>query len=322
VHPLAEGRGVVFTEASGDDAVRYVGDEDRVRQVLVNLLTNAVKFTEAGGTVSLEHGQTDEPHRDARLPGKGPWTFFRVSDNGIGIPSDQLSRIFQPFVQVETGHTRSRGGSGLGLTISRSLARLMGGDVTVRSTPGEGSIFTVWLPSPAGGASSPAELIATSGADGETRGLAGIGETLLREVEPVMEAFATRLRTECPVPGAETLKFSQLVDHVPSYVADLAGVLIALEEAGGEPSSMLADAADIHRLLAVRHGAQRGRLGWNEEAIRCEYEILREEIERVVQRVGGHVRPEAVHEALGVMRRFLDDAQQASTRALARGRGS
>jgi signal transduction histidine kinase len=319
IQPLAESRGVTFADRSAGARVSYVGDEDRVRQILVNLLTNAVKFTESGGNVSLEYGETARPHADARLRGVGPWTFFRISDTGIGIPAEQLTRIFQPFVQVEGGRTRSKDGSGLGLTISRRLARLMGGDVTVRSTLGKGSEFTIWLPSPDKMPTGSVERrVAPAGEAARLRGLADIGELLLRELEGVLESFVCRLRAECPVPGVGSLKYSQLVDHVAGYVADLGGMLIALEESAGEPTSVLSDAADIHRLVAGRHGAQRARLGWNEEAIRCEYGILREEIVRVVQRSELPVRAEAVGEALGVTRRFLDDAEQASTRALAR----
>lgn len=71
---------------------------------------------------------------------------FRVPDTGVGIPSDHLERIFEPFVQLQTDYTRTTGGTGLGLAISRHLARGMGGDLTVESTAGSGSTFTVTLP--------------------------------------------------------------------------------------------------------------------------------------------------------------------------------
>src|SRR5690606_4204104 len=75
----------------------------------------------------------------------GPWAYVDVEDTGEGIEPALLERVFEPFVQGNGTHTRTRGGSGLGLAISRQLARMMGGDLTVRSTRGEGSCFTLWL---------------------------------------------------------------------------------------------------------------------------------------------------------------------------------
>ena len=144
IHPQAEARGVELRhERQGEHGEPFVGDDHRVRQVLVNLLGNAVKFTERGGAVTV-HSERAVGGRGA--PGAGRWTRVRVTDTGIGIEADRLDDIFQPFVQGEIGRTRLQGGTGLGLTISRRLARLMGGDLTVESAPGRGSVFTLWLP--------------------------------------------------------------------------------------------------------------------------------------------------------------------------------
>ncbi|HKG90731.1 MAG TPA: ATP-binding protein [Gemmatimonadaceae bacterium] len=324
IQPIAEARGVLLTATSVDDgAVHYQGDEDRVRQILVNLLTNAVKFTDGGGHVSLEYGQSTGPAPEARLPDGGVWTYFRVTDNGIGIPADQLARIFEPFVQARSGRTRPNDGSGLGLAISRRLARLMHGDITVRSTVGKGSAFTLWLPAAKPDARGPARRHGTpKRAASPLHGLADIGEILMRELASLLEVFVTRLRAECPTPGAAGLKFSQLADHVASYVADLAGMLIVLEETDGQPSSVLVDATDIHRLVASRHGAQRARLRWTDEAIHCEYRILSEEIERVVRQRGAAIGAPAVDEALAVVTRLLTQAEETSLRAFARAAGT
>ena len=112
-------------------------DGEKVRQILLNLLTNAVKFTDAGGRVTLEC-ERDDAAGVVRV---------RISDTGRGIPNGQLERIFEPFVQVDRQRTQdSQQGVGLGLAISRDLARAMGGELTAASEPGKGSTFTLVLP--------------------------------------------------------------------------------------------------------------------------------------------------------------------------------
>ena len=134
--PDAERKALSLTVRAPED-LAYRGDPQRVEQILINLLTNAVKFTNPGGRIEL----------DVRPAGDDGLIEFAVRDTGIGIPPDQLEEIFKPFVQVETGLTRSHGGAGLGLAISRDLARLMDGDLVVESRPGEGSRFALRLPS-------------------------------------------------------------------------------------------------------------------------------------------------------------------------------
>ena len=115
-----------------------VVDELRIRQVLINLLNNAVKFTPAGGQVSL----TVQPHQDAQ----GDWITFAIEDTGIGIAPEALDRLFKPFVQVDSSLTRQHSGTGLGLALVKQLVELHGGTVTVTSTPDQGSCFTISLP--------------------------------------------------------------------------------------------------------------------------------------------------------------------------------
>ena len=110
-----------------------LGDRDRVRQILLNLLTNAVKFTQPGGQITT--------HCEA----VGDEVRIRVTDNGFGIAPSKLAAIFEPFVQVDPAHP-SEHGVGLGLAISRDLARTMHGDLTVESTEGKGTSFTLTLP--------------------------------------------------------------------------------------------------------------------------------------------------------------------------------
>ncbi|MGR6973480.1 HAMP domain-containing protein [Streptomyces cynarae] len=120
-------------------------DDSRLRQILRNLLSNAVKFTEQG-SVELRI----EPAADREVPAGvhrgGPVVAFRVKDTGIGIPRQHLETIFGAFQQADGTTSRKYGGTGLGLSITREIAHLLGGAVTVDSTPGQGSTFTLYLP--------------------------------------------------------------------------------------------------------------------------------------------------------------------------------
>jgi two-component system, chemotaxis family, CheB/CheR fusion protein len=137
--PLAQVKGLTFTSEFAPDLTHDLkGDPVKIKQVLINLLTNAIKFT-ASGTVALTATHlpmTDNSH----------WVRFSISDTGCGIPSEKLEEVFQPFVQADGSTTRRFGGTGLGLSICRSLTNLMGGRVTVTSVEGKGSCFTVDLP--------------------------------------------------------------------------------------------------------------------------------------------------------------------------------
>lgn len=137
-------KGVRLTAMCRDDYY-FRGDQRRVHQILLNLVNNAIKFTEKGGSVTVACGRGAPP---AELVAEElhDAICFTVQDTGIGIADDQLTRIFQPFVQVAGGYTRQHGGTGLGLSISQKLALLMGGAIQVESEPGVGSTFTLWLP--------------------------------------------------------------------------------------------------------------------------------------------------------------------------------
>ncbi|MBS0297752.1 MAG: tetratricopeptide repeat protein [Proteobacteria bacterium] len=129
----ASTKGLAFDIARQDGPAWIVEDADRLRQILFNLIANALKFT--------EHGSVR-----VRVDAEGERLRFAVSDTGIGIPPDQLDRIFESFTQVDGGRSRQYGGTGLGLAISRKLARALGGDITAESRPGEGSTFILDLP--------------------------------------------------------------------------------------------------------------------------------------------------------------------------------
>jgi PAS domain S-box-containing protein len=134
VEPQLRAKGQRFTmsEAIPESEVR--GDPDKVTQILINLLSNAIKFTPSGGCIGLE---CEETHDVIRIT---------VADDGVGIPADKVDAIFEPFVQVNRDYSSIHEGTGLGLAISRDLARRMGGDLTVESTLGKGSRFTLSLP--------------------------------------------------------------------------------------------------------------------------------------------------------------------------------
>jgi signal transduction histidine kinase/DNA-binding LytR/AlgR family response regulator len=138
LRPQATAKGLRFTvEVGPGSADALIGDPVRVRQILFNLLGNAVKFTQTGSVhVSAMTTPVGDGRHDVTL---------KVTDTGIGISADERARLFQPFAQADSSTTRRFGGSGLGLSIVRRLAQLMGGDVAVRSKPGVGSVFTVSL---------------------------------------------------------------------------------------------------------------------------------------------------------------------------------
>jgi len=112
------------------------GDEEKLRRVVMNLVSNAIKFTSEGAVVLRLRG---------KRTASGVAVVLRIADTGIGIPVDKIPLLFQPFYQVESGMSRSYGGTGLGLAISRQLVELMGGNVRVKSAIARGSIFTVRL---------------------------------------------------------------------------------------------------------------------------------------------------------------------------------
>ncbi len=144
VTPFAEKKGLSLVARVAPSIGEMVSDRRRVEQIVLNLLNNAIKFTANGG-VTLE---CDPALAYQRSPGDTPTTAVRVRvrDSGIGVAAEELSKLFQPFRQIETGLTRKHEGTGLGLAISRKLALLLDGDIVATSEPGRGSEFTVTLP--------------------------------------------------------------------------------------------------------------------------------------------------------------------------------
>jgi signal transduction histidine kinase/CheY-like chemotaxis protein len=168
------------------------GDPGRLRQVLLNLIGNAIKFTERGG-VSVTLEVLEELPRSARLR-------FTVRDSGIGIAQEHQAAIFEPFTQADASHTRSHGGTGLGLTIARELAQLMGGDLGVHSTPGKGSTFWFDVTLPA--CDAPPVPVDASGVP--LPSLAGVRVLLAEDNEVnrmVLETMLSKLGCQVDVAG-------------------------------------------------------------------------------------------------------------------------
>ena len=145
---VAESRKLGFSVTVDDDVpAMMTTDPDRLRQVLKNLLSNAFKFTHHGRvSLQMRYATAGWSPGHAGLDDAGAAVAFAVSDSGIGIAPEQHRQIFEAFAQADGATSRSYGGTGLGLSISRELVQLMGGEITLSSSPGQGSVFTVFLP--------------------------------------------------------------------------------------------------------------------------------------------------------------------------------
>ena len=320
VEPQVAARGLTLRRAA-DCAADTVAlcDPARVRQIVLNLLSNAIKFTEPGGTIEVGcrlRGVAD-PH--AALPDTGPWIVIDVQDNGAGIPDEHLGRIFDPFVQVEAGHTRRASGTGLGLTISRRFARLMGGDVTVQSAVGRGSCFSLWLAPASQEAVVPAsaewQRITDWPADPqELPGLGALGQILLAAAERVEDELLTRLRADPHLRSAQMLDRARLADHTAGVIAVMARSLTALDE-GTAGGPLIEDGAELQRVMAVSHGRQRHRLGWGREELRREYQIMHDLLDSFLRRESPQHTTADIDVALGAVHRLLDKMERASIAA-------
>jgi CheY-like chemotaxis protein len=147
-HPVADEKGLELNiEVAGSAPASVVTDELRLQQVLKNLLSNALKFTQKGSVVlSIDTAPAGMVFDHEALRRAGSVVAFRVTDTGIGMSADQLAIIFEAFQQADGTTSRKYGGTGLGLSISREIARLLGGEIKVESAEGQGSTFTLYLP--------------------------------------------------------------------------------------------------------------------------------------------------------------------------------
>ena len=322
VRPQAGARHVTLTVKTPDGEIAAaLGDEARIRQILLNLLSNAVKFTAPGGEVVIECGESDSAPIVAStstmhdgVHASGPhagqptsWVYLRVIDRGPGIPPEMLDPIFQPFVQLagatDSVYRRSQGGTGLGLAISRRLARLMNGDVTVESRVGEGSTFTLWLPA------APADLSAA----GAWAIRAELGRVLGASVNEVIASLAARVRHDPEIPLAQFMSQTELEDHLAGYLADFAQQMVILDDRPtAERMALVRDGIEIRRLVAERHGAQRARFAWTEDALNRELDLLQSETEAAARRGLRHLTIGEIEDVTGLVRIFLREARSAA----------
>jgi hypothetical protein len=258
-----------------------VGDAIRVRQILLNLLVNACKFSSQGGKIRVSCEVVRGIVQEARLFGLGPWVRIDVEDSGIGIPEEMLAAVFEPFVQVDPELTRDVGGSGLGLTISRRLARLMGGDLTVASIPGDGSLFTLWLPA----ADADAAGLEREPQQGGSHSFTALAHLILERLNQIVDAYVERLRADPELQNAAGASDVELRDHVPNLLSGIASALASAGHAAEPPGDLLRDGNTIQRVVAELHGAQRRRLGWKAEALRRDFSNLQQAVVAELRKV-------------------------------------
>lgn len=309
VRPQALARNITLandcTRSAGGN---FIGDPDRVRQILANLLSNSIKFTDPGGRVTITCGRSPAPAIEIEAAPAGEWAFVTVSDTGIGIAPSQLEHIFEAFVQGQTGHTRERGGTGLGLAISRRLARLMGGDIQIQSEYGHGSSFTLWLPAvaaarapePAVPGQSPAGRRQPVGAvdwgtgehtavpqltkDGYNE-LETLGRAFSLESDNIATGYVMALRRRNIVPAGHEVADIQLRDHTPALFIEFGTTLSELGALRERAGALLRDGSELQRILAELHGVQRYRLGWSESDMTADAEVMADEVLAGFERV-------------------------------------
>ncbi|MDB4886764.1 MAG: sensor protein, partial [Gemmatimonadetes bacterium] len=289
VDPQVRAKRIVYECDPGPRDVIVCADQQKLEQILLNLLSNAVKFTPEGGTVSVT---TDADATSVRM---------HVRDTGVGIPPDRLEAVFEPFVQVDATLTRVHGGTGLGLAISQELARGMGGNITVRSTLGLGTEFTVTMPS--------------AGACGR-RPQNTVGDMLARDARAIVRGMVARLRAEPDLPPVTD---AELEDHTASLVTDLAQLLVILDTGGGHDTMLVRDGARIQTVIIELHGRQRRRLGWTASLLSREFDILADEAAQAIRAHAQAGQIQAGEECVDLVRALLDEAKAVGLRSLANG---
>jgi PAS domain S-box-containing protein len=314
VLPQAAARGITVDEQPCEPGSAYLGDPDRVRQILLNLLSNAVKFTRPGGGIVVRCWGDAEPLPGVHPPQPGPYACIEVEDTGIGIAPEHLARIFEPFEQIDDSHTRETGGTGLGLAISRRFARLMGGELSARSRPGRGSVFTLWLPAAVEAAERPRTELEWPAAPGEIPGLAQAARALEENVDRVVDAWVDAVLANPSIPHAHGRERALVEDHTSSFIVEVARALVMLDASGGEPA-LMRDGESIQRAIAALHGAQRARLGFSGDEVSREYVLLGDAVAELLR--GEALQPAGVdpEPVLALVRRLMARASRIAVEA-------
>lgn len=314
VRPQAQAKGVALVLAPACvDGAGFRGDGHRVRQILVNLLSNALKFTDAGGSITVDCQGAQRPPPGTTLALTGPWVVLKVVDTGRGIAAEQLKRIFDPFAQATPQMHQRPSGTGLGLTISRRLARLMGGELLVESELGAGSAFSLWLP-----AVTQDRLLAVDWepaaepAGVAVSGLAEVGTLLMESARMLELALADRLRGDRLVPSARRVDALSLEDQTAAMVTALGKVLMAVASGA---AFVYDDACHTLDALYAAHGRQRRRLGWEEWELVREYQVLHDLLDLFVRVEATRRTHSDLIPALGVLHREVTRGVGASTSA-------
>jgi signal transduction histidine kinase/CheY-like chemotaxis protein len=213
IKPLAAKNANTLVVRAGDQLGTMHADLTKVRQSLLNLLSNACKFTKAG-TVTLEVTRREAGGRE--------WINFSVKDSGIGITKEQMNKLFQPFSQADASTTREFGGTGLGLVITKKFCEMMGGSMGVQSVRGEGSTFVITLPADVG--REPREFAPAADGDGSHAASAAgdAGTVLVVDDDPAARDLLSRalgkagFNVECATDGEEALALARL--HRPEAI--------------------------------------------------------------------------------------------------------
>nr|WP_294810957.1 ATP-binding protein [uncultured Sphingomonas sp.] len=254
----ARGKGLIFRLELSHAPGWIVSDSARLRQIVFNLLSNAIKFTERGAVTLRAVAEGEGEARRLRLV---------VTDTGIGIPTDKFEEVFESFRQVDAGTTRQFGGTGLGLTICRNLARALGGEISVDSVEGEGTSFTVDLPLVA--AEAPAEVAS----DGSRR-----GTMLILDRNPIARSM---LRTLLE-PKTASLRFAATIEEMLAMIEEGGVTHLLLDEAtlkAGENPPIEAVAT-----LAAAGGSAKCAVLWMKPDAELKSQLLTTGIEQVIEK--------------------------------------